>query len=203
MARKKSSSRRARRDPDEVDPLLHLDEDEVEQLRKAAAKLGRNGHRDATMILMAFHHGLRVSELVHLRWERVYLDKQEVYVTRCKGSKSGMHFLYPEDVVALKKLGPDRTGCVFRSESKQNPGPVSESGFFRIVQRAGQAAGLGPKVHPHMLRHSCGFWMHKEGFDVLEIQVWLGHRNIQNTTRYTALDTGHMRRKWESLRKEA
>jgi integrase len=203
MAKRKASTRKARRDPDQVDPLLHLDEDQVEQLRKAAAKLGRNGHRDQTMVLLAFHHGFRVSELVRLRWERVYLNKEEMYVTRCKGSKSGMHMLFPDDIAALKKLGPDRTGYVFKSESKQEPGPVSESGFFRIVQRAGKAAGLGSRCHPHQLRHACGYWMHKEGFDILEIQAWLGHRNIANTEHYTALDTTAIKDKWKRLRKEA
>jgi type 1 fimbriae regulatory protein FimB/type 1 fimbriae regulatory protein FimE len=202
MAKKTARPRRARRDPEEVDPLLHLAQDEVEQLIKAAAKLGRNGQRDSAMILMAWHHGLRASEVCRLRWERVFLKRDEVYITRCKGSKSGPHELFPEDIAALKKLGPEPAGYVFKSESKQDPGPVSESGFFRIVQRAGKAAGLGSKCHPHQLRHACGFWMHKLGFDEREIMEHLGHRNIQNTARYTALDIAHMRDKWKRVLKE-
>jgi len=203
MARKKAARRKPRRDPDQVAALLHLDEHEVEELMKAARSLGRNGHRDATMILMAFHHGLRVSELCGLKWDRVYLDKQEIYITRCKGSESGMHWLFPEDVVALRKLGPERSGYVFKSESKLNPGPVTESVFFRIVRRAGIAARLGNKVHPHQLKHANGYWMHRQGFDIREIQKWQGHRNIQNTAIYTALDTSAIRDKWKRLQAQA
>lgn len=199
MAKKEAKTRKPRRDPDEVDPLLHLDENEVDQLIKAAGQLGRNPDRDQAMILLAYHHGMRASELCNLRWERVWLDKPEMYVTRCKGSKSGMHWLFPEDVKALKKLGPERSGYVFKSEARKNPGPVSPTGFFLIVQRAGKKALLGAKVHPHQLRHACGFWMHKQGFDERDIMEWLGHRNIANTARYTALETTYMRDKWKRV----
>ena len=77
-----------------------------------------------------------------------------------------------------------------------------ESGFFKIVRRAGKAAGLGSKVHPHQLKHGNGYWMHKQGFDIREIQKWQGHRNIQNTAHYTALDTTAIHEKWKRLRKE-
>jgi type 1 fimbriae regulatory protein FimB/type 1 fimbriae regulatory protein FimE len=172
----------------------HLDEMEVDELRKAAAQLGRHGERDSTMILIAFHHALRCSELVRLRWDRVYLEKEDIWIVRCKGSKSGMHPLYPDDLKALRKLGPDKKGWVFKSESKLEPGAVSESGFQKIVARAGELAGFDFPVHPHMLRHACGYWMHKEGHDIRTIQEWMGHVSIQNTQLYTALDTDHFRR---------
>jgi type 1 fimbriae regulatory protein FimB/type 1 fimbriae regulatory protein FimE len=193
MARKRTPRAKTRRKPSDITQQLHLEEEEVKQLMTAARQLGRNGHRDATMILLAFHHGLRASEVCHLRWDHVYLDRQDVFITRCKGSKSGMHLLFPDDITALKKLGPERTGYVFRSEAKADPGPVSESGFHKIVNRAGKAAGLGSKVHPHMLRHACGFWLRRQRHDVLDIQQWLGHVNIQNTQRYTAAGPDHWR----------
>jgi integrase len=188
MAKKKTSPRRA--SDDKV--RLHLEEEEVTQLHKAAAKLGRNGHRDSTMILLAFHHGLRASEVAGLKWEHVNLDKENIYIRRCKGSKSGMHPLEADDVKALRKLG-DESGYVFKSESKQRPTHVSESGFHKIVQRAGKQARLGSHVHPHMLRHACGFWLRKRRFDVIDIQEWLGHVNIQNTQHYAAAGPDHFR----------
>jgi type 1 fimbriae regulatory protein FimB/type 1 fimbriae regulatory protein FimE len=182
--------------PSALAKKLHLEEEQVHELRRAASKLGRNGHRDQTMILLAFHHGLRVSELTGLTWDQVHLDrkKPEIYIIRCKGSKSGMHVLFPDDVTALKKLAAEkeRTGYVFKSEAIENPGPVSDSGFFRIVKRAGKEAKLG-LVHPHMLRHSCGYWLRKERYDLLDIADWLGHRNLQNTQRYAAAGADHWR----------
>jgi type 1 fimbriae regulatory protein FimE len=172
---------------------LYLEDKEVRQLIKAAGTRGRNRHRNATMILIAYNHGLRASEVCSLRWENVNLEKKIIYVMRCKGSKSGEHPLYPEDCRALSRLGK-QTGFVFKSESVQNPGPVTAIGFHRIVQLAGKAAGLGSSVHPHQLRHACGHRLRLERKDVLDIQEWLGHRNIANTQLYAQGGADHFRR---------
>jgi integrase len=66
----------------------YLTGEEVDRLRRAAAGLGRHGHRDTTMILVAFRHGLRVAELVALRWDQVDLTRKTIYVRRRKGGKS-------------------------------------------------------------------------------------------------------------------
>jgi site-specific recombinase XerD len=74
--------------------------------------------------------------------------------------------------------------------------PFTAQGFSRMVERAGVAAKLGLKVHAHMLRHSTGFKLANEGHDTRSIQVYMGHRNIQNTARYTALAPGRFRDFW-------
>jgi site-specific recombinase XerD len=65
--------------------------------------------------------------------------------------------------------------------------PLSAPGFSRMIERAAIAADLGIKAHAHMLRHACGYKLANDGHDTRAIQAYLGHRNIQNTTRYTAL----------------
>ena len=65
--------------------------------------------------------------------------------------------------------------------------PLTAPGFSRMVERAAVAAGLGIKAHAHMLRHACGYKLANDGVDTRSLQAYLGHRNIQNTTRYTAL----------------
>jgi integrase len=165
---------------------------EVDKLRRAASMLGRHGERDSTMILEAFRHGLRVSELVAWRWDQVDLDAGTVYVSRKKGSKSGMHTLERDEIAALKRLAPpkDRTGFVFRSE---RDGPLSESAFFKLLLRAAKQAEFDFPVHPHMLRHACGFELARAGHPTRMIQDWLGHRNIQHTVRYTENDPERFR----------
>jgi type 1 fimbriae regulatory protein FimE len=176
----------ARRKNDDVRGREYLTEDEVNSLRRAAAKLGRHGHRDATMILIAYTHGLRVTELVRLRWDQIDLKGATIHVRRLKGSVSGVHPLRRIELAALKKLGAggDRRGLVFRSERGAG---VSDSGVRKIVARAGEVAGLGFPVHPHMLRHGCGYKLTNEGHDTRAIQAWLGHKNIANTVTYTKL----------------
>jgi site-specific recombinase XerD len=56
-----------------------------------------------------------------------------------------------------------------------------------MIERAAATAKLGIKAHAHMLRHACGFKLANDGVDTRSLQSYLGHRNIQNTTRYTAL----------------
>ena len=170
----------------------YLEAPQVAALMKAANQLGRNGHRDSTMILVTFRHGLRAKELTEmLDWHQLDLTGKTLAVLRCKGSKDTEHTLEKDEVAALKKLGPQASGPVFVNE---RGGRVSENSFHKIVQRAGEKAGLGPHVHPHMLRHSCGYDMTSRGIPTRYIQEWLGHRNIQHTVRYTELGPGRFKK---------
>jgi site-specific recombinase XerD len=171
----------------------HLTEEQVEKLRTAACGAGRHGHRDGTMILVAYTHALRNRELVTLQWDRINLNTGTIYCKRLKGSISGEHPLRGVEMRALKKLSADRRGFVFCNE---RGGPVSESGFRKIMERAGEKAGFDMPIHPHMLRHSCGYKMVNQGTDIKVIAVWMGHANIQNTNRYTPLASERLRNLW-------
>ncbi|MCZ6680863.1 MAG: tyrosine-type recombinase/integrase, partial [Candidatus Poribacteria bacterium] len=67
----------------------------------------------------------------------------------------------------------------------------------KIIARAGELAGLGFPVHPHMLRHACGFKLANDGHDTRAIQHYLGHKNIQHTVRYTELAPDRFNRFWQ------
>ena len=160
--------------------------DEVEAMRRAVAT-GPHGHRDSTMILFAFRHGLRATELARLKWEHVDLKRGTIFIPRCKGSFSGEHPMERAETTALKKLWPaqsDRRGPLFRT---QWGGAFTRRAVHRMIALAGQAADIGVPIHPHMLRHACGYHMINRGFDVRIVQAWLGHKNIQNTVGYTTL----------------
>jgi len=73
---------------------------------------------------------------------------------------------------------------------------MTDSSVRKIVGRAGDQAQLGFPVHPHMLRHACGFKLANEGHDTRAIQHYLGHRNIQHTVRYTELAADRVKRFW-------
>ncbi len=167
-----------------------LYEPEVEQLRSAAARMGAWGHRNATMILIGFRHGLRVTELVELRWEQINLDQKTIYIRRLKKSKNSQHTMERDEVAALRKLGPERTGYVFLSERHDK---LDRRTFLHIIAAAGILAKLPFTVHPHMLRHACGFCLTAAGHPTRVVQDWLGHRNIQHTVRYTELDPERFR----------
>jgi integrase len=174
----------------------HLTPAEVEQLASAAAKLGRNGFRDALMVRVAFRHGLRVSELVGLRRDQLDLAHGLMHVRRAKGGLPSTHPMGSWEIRALNKLAKDgpEGPYVFVTE---RGAPLTESTFFKIVARAGREAGLPLSVHPHMLRHSTGFKLANEGQDTRAIQLYLGHKSIQNTVRYTALSPDRFRNFWK------
>jgi site-specific recombinase XerD len=174
----------------------YLTSTEVNALRTAAAKRGRHGSRGATMILLAYRHGLRVSELIALRWDQVDLKQGLLHVLRRKNGSPSTHPLHGPEIRALRKLAREypETPYVFVTERK---GPLADSGVRKIVARAGEAAGLDFPVHPHMLRHSTGFKLANDGHDTRAIQHYLGHKNIQHIVRYTELSSDRFKQFWD------
>lgn len=173
----------------------YLSESEIEQLMSTAKNTGRHGHRDSTMILIAFRHGLRVSELVCLRWPQFDLLKGLLHVNRLKNGVNSTHPISGVELRALRKLKRDYpdTDFVFVSERGS---PLTDHTFRKLLTRAGEKSSLGVSVHPHMLRHSTGFKLANDGHDTRSIQLYLGHRNIQNTTKYTQLSYTRFNNFW-------
>jgi type 1 fimbriae regulatory protein FimB/type 1 fimbriae regulatory protein FimE len=163
----------------------HLTEQEVERLIEAV-KDNRQGHRDATMVLIAFRHGLRAAELIDLRWDQVDLDNALLHVRRLKNGSPASHPLTGRELRALRRLQREQPKSPFVFISERGA-PFSKRGFQATVERAGDAAGFDMKIHPHMLRHACGFKLANEGVDTRTIQAYLGHKSIQHTVRYTEL----------------
>jgi site-specific recombinase XerD len=175
----------------------YLTEAEVERLMTAARK-NRWGHRDATMILVAYRHGLRVSELVDLRWDQIELASGSLHVRRVKRGTPSTHPILGDELRALRRLqrGQEpKSPFVFTSE---RGAPFTPAGFARMVERAGAEAKLGLKVHPHMLRHACGYALANRGHDTRALQAYLGHRNIQHTVRYTELSPTRFKDFWRT-----
>lgn len=173
----------------------HLTEAEVEQLMKAA-KGNRWGHRDSTMVLVAYRHGLRASELVDLRWDQVDFRTANLHVRRVKQGTPSTHPILGDELRALRRLQREqepKSTFVFTSEQEK---PFSTAGFARMVERAGRKAKLAFKAHPHMLRHACGFTLANKGHDTRALQAYLGHKNIQHTVRYTELSPTRFKDFW-------
>ena len=172
----------------------YLDEFEVERLMRAA-KLNRNGQRDATMILIAFRHGLRATELVDLRWDQVDLGRNAcLHVRRVKNGMPSVHPLQGDEMRALRALKRE-SSFVFVSE---RGAPFTKAGFAKMIARAGAEAKFKFGVHPHMLRHACGYALANRGHDTRALQAYLGHKNIQHTVRYTELSPTRFKDFWRN-----
>jgi integrase len=170
----------------EVRSREYLTASEVEKLIAAAGN-NRYGHRDATMILVAYRHGLRPTEAVALRWDAIDFNHGQIHIARVKGSAASVHPLTGRELRALRRLKREQEPAspfVFTSERGT---PFATGGFRTSIARLGKAAGLDFRVHPHMLRHACGYKLANDGVDTRSLQAYLGHRNIQHTVRYAEL----------------
>ena len=137
--------------------------------------------------VIAFRHGLRASELIDLRWDQVDLEHALLHVRKLKNGSPATHPLTGKELRALRRLQRDqklKSPFVFTSECGT---PFTKRGFQAMVERAGDATKFDMKIHPHMLRHACGFKLANDGVDTRTIQAYLGHKSIQHTVRYTEL----------------
>src|SRR5262249_39379362 len=172
----------------------YLTEREVERLMDCAQVrplwASRRDHD-----LVAYRHGLRASEVCDLQWQQIELPEGRLHVPRVKNGIPSVHPIRGEEMRALRKLRRDypREAYVFVSEQC---GPISPIGFHRLVQRLGEAAKMPFPIHPHMLRHACGFKLANEGHDTRALQHYLGHKNIQHTVRYTEMAPDRFKDFW-------
>lgn len=177
-------------------PREYLTEAEVERLMQAARQRGRHGVRDALMILMAYRHGLRVCELCALRWDQVDFAQGLLHVGRRKHGTPSVHPLCGAALRHLRQVKRASAPGVYVFVTERD-GPMSAAGFRKLLARTGAAAGFGFGVHPHMLRHACGYKLANDGRDTRAIQYYLGHKNIQHTVRYTHLSAERFKGFWK------
>ncbi len=175
----------------------YLTPPEVAKLITAASK-SENGLRDSTMIMLAYRHGLRATELCLLRWEHVDLSAGVIQCNRLKGSVDSLQPLGKDEAKALARLERETKlgGVPWIFRTRQNV-RMTRMRFGMIVAKAGRDARIPFPIHPHMLRHACGFKLVNDGVDIRLIQSYLGHRNIQHTVRYTEVSPARFKGIWK------
>lgn len=169
--------------------------DEVEALMSAAGNVGRHRLRDRTLILVGYRHGLRVSELVGLKWDQIDLKRAQMHVNRLKNGSAATHPIEGDEMRLLRRLLREYPDTLFLFTTERG-GPLTRSTVSKLISRAGQAAGLSFPVHPHMLRHGTGFYLANKGIPTRTIQAYLGHKSIQHTVRYTELSPKQFKNLW-------
>ena len=125
--------------------------------------------------------------MTDLRWDQIDFSHATLAVRRVKAGTPATHPIMGDELRALRRLQREqdpKSPFVFTSE---RGAPFGATGFARLLERAGEAARLPFKAHPHMLRHACGFALANKGHDTRALQAYLGHKSIQHTVRYTEL----------------
>jgi site-specific recombinase XerD len=170
-----------------------LAEAEMDKLLEAAKK-GRWGIRDHLLVLMMYRHGLRVSEAIALKKSDVNLAQARLWVERRKRGLSVEQPIAGDELRAIKRYlatRDDKLPWLFISERGQ---PFTRYAVNYLIGAIANGAGLAG-VHPHTLRHSCGYYLADRGTDLRTIQDYLGHRDPRHTVHYTRI-TG---RRFEGL----
>ncbi|MCF7437806.1 tyrosine-type recombinase/integrase [Escherichia coli] len=177
----------------------YLTSDEVYKLLDYIYKNSHN-HRDYCMVSMAFIHGLRVSELIELKLTDYESISRKIYIHRLKGGLSTTHPLLDFESKALEMwlnerryLKGNQTPWMFLS---RHGGRLSRQRFYQLLKNYGEKAQLSLSIHPHMLRHACGYNLAELGNDTRLIQDYLGHRSIRHTVLYTAANAERFNRAW-------
>ncbi|WP_455221849.1 tyrosine-type recombinase/integrase [Kaarinaea lacus] len=133
-----------------------LSAQQVERVIKAAKQIGNHGMRNATFLLMAYRHGLRVDELIKLKWSHIDLDAGTIQISRLRNGQQTVHALSEQEVDYLAELllmYPD-SEHVFITATRS---PLNNSVVHKMVKRAGEEAGLSATVRPGMLVAGGGF----------------------------------------------
>ncbi len=189
---------RVSRDPtDEIDPPRlsqalpkYLAATEVDKLLAQPDLSTPPGLRDRAMLEVLYATGMRVSELVNLRWEDFDAN---LGVVRCLG-KGNKERLIPVGKSALRSLEAYVAGGRPKLAKKaavpflflnQRGGKLSRVGFWKILSRYGRIAGIPTPLNPHLVRHSFATHLLERGADLRSIQMMLGHSDISTTQIYT------------------
>ena len=165
------------------DTIKFLTQDELKRLLAAI-----DDKRDKAIFLIAYRHGLRVSEVGKLRVTDVDLKERKIMVHRLKGSYSGQHPMQDDEVKIVRSYLKTRTiesPLLFPSKQRN---PLDRTVLHRLMRYYGEQAGIPPdKQHFHTLKHSIATHLLDAGADLRFVQDWLGHANISNTVIYTYL----------------
>lgn len=171
-----------------------LSDTEMELFLKASKK-SRYPQRNYILLLMMYRHGLRVSEAINLKLDDVNLKESRIWISRLKQGLSVEHPIDGKELRALKRYlnkREDNLPWLFVSERNL---PLTRQNIHYIVKTAAKKAKLN-NVHPHTLRHSCGFYLANKGYDLRLIQDYLGHRDPKHTARYTRVVSKRFENLW-------
>jgi integrase len=163
------------------------------------AKAGRHGVRNGLMISIAYHHAMRVTELIGLRWDDIDLMACTIKVSRRKGGIGGVQHLSQSDARALRALKSKADVSPFVFVSERGGLQLTRDAFAKMLAAAGARAGLDRRLcHPHALRHGAGHALANSGrVNEYQLQAVISHKDARSTKIYVQGVAGLIKGLWD------
>ncbi len=177
----------------------YLTENQVEHLITVAKTCGHNDwqkKRNTLLVMMLFRHGLRRTEAKTLRWNEINFEDSQIHITRLKNGKICVHPIREREMRMMKKFRRMSPNFMYVFPTTDGA-MLSDSGFRHILNKIGMNSNLPFRIHPHMLRHACGFCLAHKGVDTRAIQEYLGHKDISHTAVYTETAPNRFNNFWK------
>lgn len=175
-----------------------LTERQVEELIQIAFKGGQkwNRKRNALMLMMLFRHGLRRGELIDLRWSQINIKDAQITICRLKNGKMSIHPIPEREIRMINEHQKTATSNVFVFSTLDGT-PFSPDGIRKVIYSIAEKSKIPFRVHPHMFRHACGFYLANNGVDTRAIQAYMGHVDIKKTVIYTEMAPNRFNDFWK------
>jgi integrase len=174
---------RKTRRPAAQQPVKFLTREQVETF---FAQIPAENVRDLLLFDLMYRHGLRRGEAALI--ELGDLRDDEIWVWRLKGGDANWHPLHRRSKQLLRAYlqvrPPDPCGYLFRGRLR-GAEPLTAGTISHLFQLYARPAGIPANLrHPHAMRHSCGTHLARAGWDLADVQWWLGHKDIESTKTY-------------------
>ncbi len=178
-------------------PVTRLTESEVQAFFRVL-----KNPRDIAIFRLAYHRGLRASEIGELNYSDWDPETKHLQLRRLKGSNSFNYRLVDVEVKALQsyiRVRGRRAGPLFPTRTGKR---IDRVWLHRLMRRYCALAGIPiEKAHMHTWKHTCGTILAESGADLLDIQEHLGHKNIANTVKYIQM-AGQRRERFAELKRD-
>ncbi|MCK5177125.1 MAG: tyrosine-type recombinase/integrase [Candidatus Aenigmarchaeota archaeon] len=152
-----------------------------------------DNHRNKTIICLLYSTGLRLSEMINMKWDDLDLNDKIGWVREGKGKKDRMIILSKKAISYLdewKRQNDKPNKYIFNGKTNDK---ISPRAVEYIVSNSALKAGLKKRIHVHTLRHSFATHLLENNVDIRKIQELLGHSNLATTQIYTSVSQSHLK----------
>jgi len=181
--------------------IKYLEKEEVCRVFRA---IPTKNYRDRALFDLIYRHGLRRIEITWIRKD--WITNGRIWIKRAKNGISQEYNLHPDSQkliqLYLNQRGEDMNPFIFVSLESAGNKPISQGMIYHLFRKYAEKAGITPdKRFVHILKHSIAVHLLNAGWDIIDVQDWLGHKDIKNTAIYGKISNKRREKQFKKLLK--